>query len=667
MLLQEQQFRIPIYQRRYSWKENECRKLLEDISRAADGKDAYFIGTIVSVGVPVVQGNNPIYMVIDGQQRLTTVMLILSALKNEFGSKYAKTSNEIADCIHNRYVEGNDRYKLIATAKDQNTLKCIMDNEDLPDEYSEELKNNYEAIKLFISETGPEKIWEGIKMLTVANILLQHGDRPQLVFESINSTGQQLKKADLIRNYVLMDLPEHKQNEIYEKKWRPLENSFVDNRLSDDFVRDFLTIKTMTAVRTEDIYKKFKSWMTKQNNIYDALDEITDYAACFTRMEYWEDSDDELRDEFENIDRLGMDVMRPLLIQAMRLHSRGAFGKIELKEIFHAVESYVFRRAVCGLRSAGLNKSVPTLLKKMADLQSEYVDGIRHALASLQRGQRFPSNDEFRSRFITSPIYGTKAAKYALFRLENHMRSNDKNYQPLGFHDKWSIEHVMPKNISAWKNDLDVAEMEKARDWIDSIGNLTITGYNSELSDKAFSEKVSMKGGYADSPYLLCKDLRGTSWKTDEICRRSDMLGDIAVNLWAHHGLVGQDPKDGESECVTETDYFEGDHTPGKIPDETMSLFEHAKDVFAAKIPGLECCPRVTHLAFLLNGQEVFKMEVKRWHLELVFNLENCDPKKESVINYEMDTDGTYNCNAIIHGNNDVLEVLSYIQKLSKK
>lgn len=677
MLERRQQFRIPIYQRRYSWRVTECKKLLDGIAKAAEGTDDCFIGTMVNVSVSVGPDKNPVYVVIDGQQRMTTVMLILAALKKALDSAgNTSVAEQVGDCIYNRYAGGEEKYKLVSVAEDKTTLECIMENREIPTECSIALKTNYEFITNDVEKKGLEVVWAGMQRLTAVNILLNPDDRPQRVFESINSTALPLENSDLIRNYVLMDLQEERQNEIYERQWRPLEELFKKRRLSDDFVRDFLTIKTRSAVRTSDIYEKFKAWMSDQDKVEVALKEITKYAEYFARLEYWEDADnEELRNELEHIDRLGMDVMRPLLMQAMSLQSEKVISEVELGSILQAVESYVFRRSVCGLTSAGLNKSVPVLLTKMAEFQSDHAEGIKAALESQRDGLRFPDDKEFRHHFTKSRMYRTKAAKYALFRLENHQRVRSKDHPPLAFDGDWSIEHIMPRNTSAWEPTI---ETEVASEYVDRIGNLTVTGYNSELSNRPFLEKRKMEGGYDASPYLLNKNVsKYDTWGIDEIEQRSELLGEIAIELWKRGKTAIPSDIEGSGRRgdvkVTEEDYFQGDRTPKEIPKDTMRLFEYAKNTILRTIPSLEYSPRMIYLGFENNGRISCTLEVQKRRLRITFNAKKGELEENRLIRHLAKPDGKISGHygrgeyaAWIITEEDILEVLPHVKKVAE-
>lgn len=672
-LERRQQFRIPIYQRRYSWEMGECKKLLDGICEAAGGDDDCFIGTMVSVIVPKGPDEDPVFMVIDGQQRLTTIMLTMAALREALAaSGMDEEAEQAGECVHNRHARDRDRYKLVTEAADRKALEDIMDGKD-PESCSATMRNNHEYIKRYVAEKGPKKMWSGMKRLTAVNILLKPDNKPQRVFESINSTGKQLTKSDLIRNYVLMDLGEE-QNRIYERMWRPLENTFRDDILPDEFVKDFLTIKTGSAVRIGDVYEEFKSWMDRQKGgTASSLEELARYAGFFARIEYWEDNrDDELAQEFEHLDRLGTDVIRPLVMEVMSLNSQGRMTADELREILHMLESYVFRRAVCGLLSAGLNKLIPTIISNISRFKSGYVEGIKRELGSQTYRQRFPDDEEFRERFTTNRIYGTRIAKYVLFRLENHLRESSKNHPPLGFDDEWTIEHILPQNERARAADLGAKAAEEARDHVDRIGNLTITGYNSELADRPFREKMGMEGGYGSSPHLLNDTVRGNdAWGIREIAGRAEELWTAASELWPR-GDISAPPGDGGPDDITEEEYFEGEYSPTEIPAGTMDVFRAAKDAFLASVPGLEYKPRLAYLGFYMGGKAVCSIEVQKWCIRVTLNAKKGELEEGPLVRHLAGPDGrirghhgTGEFAAWINSREDVQGILRFVRQVA--
>lgn len=685
-LILPQQYRVPIYQRKYSWRKDECEKLLNDIIQAGEKNDAkyYFIGSLVHVSVPVNPGEIPKYIVIDGQQRITTILLILIALRKALDEspEQKKIKNKICDYIVNRHESGEKRYKLMLTPNDKNTMQSIIDDGDYPNECSIVLKNNFEYIKKYIENVDLVQIYNGLEKLVVVNIILEKKDRPQLIFESINSTGRQLTKTDLIRNYILMDLSIEEQEKIYNKYWRPMEKDFDDYQVFDEFMKDFLTIKNKDVIKIEKIYEQFKKWRSEQKvDIEEIARDVKDHSELFAKMMFDRKEDDlELRKIIANINKLKTSVMRPFLLKIMIFHQQGKITRDERRGVFLMVESYTFRRAVCGMQAAGLNKLVPQFISQLDKITTDHFDGIKAILFAQKKRYRFPDDIEFKNKFKSIEMYNTKIARYALFRLENFLRSGDKNHTWLedDSNDKISIEHIMPKNISAWKGYLSDAEMVEAEEYIHTIGNLTLTGYNSELSDKLFLEKVNMDGGFKSSPFLLNTYVKDcTGWKKEQIDNRASNLAENAVTMWERIEPSVDTLKkytdnilQSFSEDYTEEDYLNGEFTPNEIPQSTRDLFDDARDTISKEFKELEYKPKKLYCGFYIQEHAVCSIRVLKNSLKLFYNVRDEILPKTSFVEHLINEDGTIkghwgtgNYVSEIKNITDIEEAISLIRK----
>jgi len=536
------QFVIPIYQRTYSWTLKECEQLWKDISKA--GKDdsvvGHFIGSIVYVEKGLYQVSAvPSLLVIDGQQRLTTISLLLSALcNNSNGNKLEISPEKISGYfLLNEKEEGDLKYKLILTKSDKDTFFKIIENRELNKNDSRRLKENYEYFLEKISNSDLNEIYKGISKLIVIDVSLDRSrDNPQLIFESLNSTGLELTQADLIRNYVLMGLPKEEQEKLYADFWQPMEKNFGYtgySELFDSFMRDYLTIKTGKIPNIKDVYSAFKLYEQGFNNINELVEDIYKFSEYFVRIALEKEEDEVLRQIFSDINTLKVDVSYPFILQVYQDYKNNKISKQALSEILRYIESYVFRRTVCNIPTNSLNKTFATLYKQIK--KEDYLESFKAVMLSQDSYRRFPGDEEFKEHFVIKDVYNFRNTNYLLRKLENFDR---KEFVDV---NDYTIEHILPQNknlSSEWRKELGESWKEVQEKFLHTIGNLTLTGYNSELSDRPFKEKRDMKGGFADSPIRLNSFLAKLEhWNNEEILKRANSIAKLAVAVWVYPDL----------------------------------------------------------------------------------------------------------------------------------
>ncbi|MBD8069746.1 DUF262 domain-containing protein [Bacillus sp. PS06] len=536
------QFIIPIYQRKYSWTIEQCKQLWNDILRAASDEDikGHFVGSIVYIEKGIYQISAvPQLLVIDGQQRMTTLTLLMIALRNaikESDQKFDITSKKIT----NYYLVNNEEedelyYKLLLTQTDKETLLSLIDNNELPDEYSQRVVENFNFFLDQIINSGVDLnlLYRGISKLIVVDISLDRDhDNPQLIFESLNSTGLDLSQADLIRNYVLMKLEPKEQEALYKNYWYPMEKSFgnlSESSLFDRFMRDYLTVKTGRIPKIRDVYSDFKEYFERQNaGVDDVLKEVYQYSKYFVNLAFQTEKDQEINNTLKDINVLKVDVSYPFLLEVYDDYHKQRVSKNEFISILKLVESYVFRRAICGVPTNSLNKTFATLNKEIE--KDNYLESVQAAFALKDSYKRFPNDEEFMKELTIKDVYNFRNRNYLLRKLENYKRKEIVDIE------SYTIEHIMPqnKNLSAeWRKDLGDNWEEVQKTYLHTLGNLTLTRYNSELSDKPFREKRDMDGGFADSPLRLNKSLRKLdTWNSNEIENRAEELAERAVLVW---------------------------------------------------------------------------------------------------------------------------------------
>ncbi len=532
---QKNQLVIPIYQRVYSWEKEQCKELWDDIIKVGgdDKMDGHFIGSILYVLDGITHSDNAL-LIIDGQQRLTTITLLLTALRDHWSDK----RKEIEDhYLINSDKDGDKKFRLILSDSDKDTLLSLIDKDKRkPSKPSSKIVENFKLFEEWVSNTNKlETIFKGLEKLMIVYIALKKGKYdPQLIFESMNSTGKDLTQTDLIRNYVVMETEVEKREGFYNKYWRAMEEDFKQNEtLFNQFVRHYLTIKTREIPNINKVYEAFKDYRQREGiGIEDLLKDLQKYCGYFCRIVFKKEADKDLNKALGFLVDLEMDVIYPLLLELYSDYSDGVLSKADFIPIIALVESYICRRAVCGIPPNGLNKFFASFTKHIQ--KDEYFESLKAYFGSLTNNQRFPKNDEFKNLFITIDFYHFKTNKYFFERLENFDTKEPVNTQ------KCTIEHIMPQKLTAeeWKRDLGENFQAIHDKYLHTIGNLTKTGYNNEYSNRSFQEKQGMEGGFKDSPLRLNQGLRDLeSFGEEEIKKRANDLADWALKIWTYPKL----------------------------------------------------------------------------------------------------------------------------------
>jgi uncharacterized protein with ParB-like and HNH nuclease domain/predicted transport protein len=539
------QFVIPIYQRTYSWTDRECLQLWDDIIRAGqnDEVNAHFVGSVVYIekGLYQVSSQSPL-LVIDGQQRLTTVSLLLEALARRLGDS-EPVDGFSAKKIRSYYLlnpleDGERGFKLLLTQTDKDTLVALVQQRQLPVEHSIRIEQNFSLFDERIDRLGSDvdALCKGLNKLVIVDVAVNRDqDNPQLIFESMNSTGRELSQADLIRNYILMGLEPKQQTELYESHWRPMEVKFGQEAYGshfDSFMRHYLTLKTGDIPNVRAVYEAFKAYSHEpkvESAGVDALVcDIQAFAGYYCAMALGKESDKALGEAFRDLRELKVDVAYPFLLELYDDYTTETLTRDDFVKATRLVEAYVFRRAICAIPTNSLNKTFATFRRSLK--KDRYLESIQALFLLLPSYRRFPTDEEFEREFMARDLYNFPRRSYWLRRLENHGR---KERVPV---DEYTIEHIMPQNdnLSAqWREDL-------GPDWelvhntkLHTLGNLTLTGYNSEYSDRPFTEKRDMPGGFKTSPLWLNQGLGDvTIWTEAAIVERAKRLAAVGGRVW---------------------------------------------------------------------------------------------------------------------------------------
>lgn len=541
------QFLIPVYQRYYSWDIEQCKRLWNDIvDMQKRNKAGHFVGSIVNIAEQAMPTGVQKYMIIDGQQRMTTLTLLLLALRDyaiQHPEDTTINSRRIDNMLlKNEYEVGDERYKLLLTETDRDILIRLVEAKPIPDGTRSRLIDNYKSFsgKIADRDLQPAEIYESIGKLQIVNITLDRTmDDAQAIFESLNSTGKELSESDLIRNYVLMGLEPSEQTYVYEHLWRPMEQLFVyetQDSVMDSFFRHYLTMKLTRIPKQGRVYEEFKLYHLncEFGTIRELCQDLLNYAKFYTDIVFKRSNNAELKRLYEDIVDLRMEVSYPFLLKVHNDCAEGTITEDNLKEILRLCISYVLRRSICDIPTNSMNKTFATLRNSIRP--DDYMNSVKAFFVLQDTYKEFPDNDKFMAAFMSRDIYTMRARNYILSRLENF-----GNKAPIII-ENYTIEHIMPQNTSLspeWQHDLGVNWKEIQKTYIHTIGNLTLTAYNSEMSDRPFMDKMNMPGGFKESALRLNAYLvKLTEWNEDHIKERAQQLAAKAVQIWPYPSLT---------------------------------------------------------------------------------------------------------------------------------
>lgn len=633
-LRKSSQFVIPIYQRTYSWTEKECQQLWDDIIRTGsdDSISVHFVGSIVYVeqGLSQVTSQSPL-LVIDGQQRLTTVTLLIASLAKVLGDEEPVSGFTLRK-LRNYYLlnpeeSGDRKYKLLLSQTDKLSLMAIVGGDDQPKESSLRIGDNYKFFDDLIAgcKGNLTAVCKGLAKLVVVDIVLNRDqDNPQLIFESMNSTGRELSQADLIRNYILMGLEPDLQTRLYEQYWRPMEVDFGQEAYStqfDSFMRHYLTVKTGDIPKMGEVYEAFKAHVRSpkmaQEGVEAWVKDIRDFSRYFCAMALGVETNNNLRLAFQDLRELKVDVAYPFLLELYRDYASKILSCPDFVETVRLVEAYVFRRVICAIPTASLNKTFSTFFRKLK--KDRYLESIRAHFLLLPSYRRFPSDEEFMREIQSKDLYHFRSCSYYLYRMENQGRKERT------IEDDYTIEHILPQNPNLsleWKQTLGPEWERVQKQWLHTLGNLTLSGYNSEYSDRPFTEKRDMEGGFKHSPLNLNRGLGQTDqWNEINIQKRAENLAHLALEVWTSPKLDSvilktYKPKSGASSYTIIDDFPSLESGPMRelfdvFRKEVVALdpciseefLKHYKNyiAFKAETEFVQVSPRLKRLRLLLN------------------------------------------------------------------
>ena len=544
----DKRFIIPLYQRNYDWKEENCEQLFNDLLNLHESnRKSHFFGSIVSSIQP---GTEDRY-IIDGQQRITTVSLLLIAIVNvKKEGLIEATDSKLVEKIFKRYLvdeyqEDERKVKLKPIKKDMEAFDALLYKSR--EQYIKEsnVTRNYDFFYDRVIRSGLtiDELFETIKKLEVINIRLDADDDPQLIFESLNSTGLDLSEADKIRNYLLMSLSPTEQDNLYNRFWNPIE--VFTKYDPSSFVRDYLTMKQGKIGRIDKIYFIFKEYAEGNNMARaDLLEDMHHYAKIYSQIANAKAGTDKLNQKLSQLRTLDSTIAYPFFMAFFNYASKNDLPESEICKVIDVIESYWARRIICNLPSNALNKVFATLhrdvlnqkYKVVSDNKPAYIDVLTYILLKKGRSSIFPSDEDVKTDFATRQVYKipANARMFILERLEN--RDNNERHDVVkGLSEKKiSIEHIMPQTLSdQWKKDLGPEWERIHQTYLHTMANLTLTAYNSQYSNLTFLEKRDMEKGFKESAFRLNNYVKSCDkWTEDELKERKKELLGVFMKLW---------------------------------------------------------------------------------------------------------------------------------------
>ena len=563
----DKRFIIPLYQRNYDWKEENCEQLFQDLLKMHHSdRKSHFFGSIVSN----IQSGTEDRFIIDGQQRITTVSLMLIAMVNAYkAGDIQATDSKLVDKIFKRYLV--DEYQEDERKVKLKPIKKDMDAFEPKDQYvkGSNVTRNYEFFydKIMKSGLTMDELFETIKKLEVINIKLDEDDDPQLIFESLNSTGLDLSEADKIRNYLLMSLAPAEQDDLYTRYWNPIEESTKYDPSS--FVRDYLTMKQGKIGRIDKIYFIFKEYAeNEKTSRAELLEEMHHYAKIYSQIDNANMGVDKLNRKLNQVRTLDSTVAYPFYMAFFDYAEKNGLSDEEKYRVLDIVESYWARRIICNLPSNALNKVFATLHRDVINNLSKAVEGTNptytdvliYLLLKKGRSSVFPKDDEVKEDFATRQVYKmpTNLRMFILERMENRDSKECHDVVKQLTEKTISIEHIMPQTLSdKWKDALGEEWERIHQQYLHTMANLTLTGYNSQYSNLTFIEKRDMEKGFNDSAFRLNNYVKSCSqWTETEMLQRQHELLEVFMRLWPMPSTTFEPAKrEIESASIDDDDY----------------------------------------------------------------------------------------------------------------
>lgn len=530
-------FIIPVYQRNYDWREKNCLQLFDDIKEASKRENikSHFMGSIVYVSNSETESIDlKEYVIIDGQQRLTTITLFLKALYDVILDENLKEEIYETYLINKRLDEQN-KIKLKPIKKDDESFRKLLKNDfDTIDKNSNIYKNYIFFKEKLLEIDNTIELFKGFKKLFIVHIALnRRDDNPQLIFESINSTGVSLSQSDLIRNFLLMDKEAEEQTKLFENYWFKIEENLSSENISD-FVRDYLTMKQNKIPNKSEVYEAFKKFVYENKfDVKELLDELYEYSKIYKT--FLNPKNEVYALKIQNLKFLKVTVVFPFLMVLVDLYNKEKIDEENLLHSLNIIESYIVRRAICNQATNALNKVFAGLYNELLEIdiyeEKDIAKYINAVLVSKKGTAIFPNNDMFKVDFTSRDMYNIKNKQFFLGVLENNNNKEKVDFFNL------SVEHYMPQTLTnSWKVHLGDKFQSIHNMYVHNIGNLSLTAHNSELGNKSFEEK---KQFLKEQSRLKLNSffVNSTLWGENEIKQRANQLFEEAKELWKYEDI----------------------------------------------------------------------------------------------------------------------------------
>lgn len=527
------QYVIPLFQRTYSWTNKEWDVLWKDLIELSETENprSHFIGSIVNMPTVSVPEGVAKFLLIDGQQRLTTIFILLTLLRNK--AREAQ-NHEFAEEINNTllvnpYKKDNDFFKLMPTQVDRDIYKNFINGKSNETDNQLSRAYNFFEKKLRQVPLEHEKLKKIItSYFSVVSIVLDTDDNPYLVFESLNAKGRPLTQADLIRNYFFMRIHIDNQDEVYSNYWQPMQTALNDSLT--EYIRHFL-MRDGSIIKQNDVYYALKEKVSTTNAI-DYLKELQKYSVYYQRLIYPElEPEEDLQKYFRRLNRIEVTTAYPLLLNFYGNYKVNKISKADFVAILKIIENYLIRRFVCNVPTNQLNKIFPAVYPLLIiKYQDDHTEGIKEIL----QGKGYPKDTEFYARFKETKFYGAGDRQIKTKLILETLEENFAHKEAVPF-DNLTIEHVMPQTLSEWWQHHIGEDWEETHElFLHTIGNLTLTAYNIEMSNDDFITKRNI---YNESHLELNKYFAPlSSWRRAEIETRADALAKQALEIWGYFG-----------------------------------------------------------------------------------------------------------------------------------
>ncbi|AVF45524.1 MULTISPECIES: DUF262 domain-containing protein [Acinetobacter] len=565
----DKRFIIPVYQRNYSWQNKHCAQLLNDLKGLIKKPDVpHFFGSIVSSHMQ--GGKREDFLIIDGQQRLTTISILLIAIVDLLKhKKVIPKDDRLIEKITKKhlvdeYQEDQRKIRLKPIKDDCKAFDALFgDESDFVDGSNVTSNFRYFRDRILNENIDIDDLYDAISRLQTIDIFLEKDDDPQLIFESLNSTGLELEEGDKIRNFILMGLSSELQEKYYEAFWNKIEKN-THFKVSD-FFKDYLTLKLNRTVVIKDIYFTFKDYVKKNNDdiealLQDLLEYSKLYAIILNPMQY----QNSFTAVLVRLSQLEFTVIFPVVLAILKRWNEKNLTDQEVTELLRVTEIFLFRRLIVGLATNALSKIFATLdkdvTKKAQSSQlASYAEIYKYVLLNKEESSRFPNDEEFEQALFSRNIYAmsSKNKAYLFSFLENEESKEQINVIERIKDGTYTIEHIMPQTLSpVWQKELGEKSQQVHEQWLHTLPNLTLTGYNSKYSNRPFKDKLDVENGFKDSNLRLNQYVREClKWTEDELVERQSRLSKKSLKLWYYPTTSYAPPVEETNEYLLEDDF----------------------------------------------------------------------------------------------------------------